>query len=186
VVSDDTTNANNAYGPFLGKAIGQVIEAPDTLLSSITVWRPDWDSSAVGVHLFIFGVDESNAHPIFEDMVLNGPTLTIYKGEIPGEPIKVQFVFDPPFALPHKGRYGFFFQGANCWQGEPWRLFVDTNNHYAYGNYWVSNRSQGPGCPIYDPLGGYDTDIVFEAVYCDDAQTPAIRKTWGELKLIYR
>jgi len=78
------------------------------------------------------------------------------------------------------------FQSPDCWLGEPWRLWVDENNHYLYGVEWESNRSTGPGCPIYDPAGGYGADLIFRVTFCRDVVTPTRKHSWGSLKLHYR
>jgi hypothetical protein len=181
-VANDSTYANDGSGPFLGKAIGQTFLAPDTLLSTITVWSPR--PVYIGVHLFLFDTD-STGRPIMPGPMLDGPTLTAPESLALGELAVLRFVFDPPFALPHRGEFAMFFQGADCAQGEPWRLEVDTLAHYASGAYWESNRSQTSGCPIYSPFW-FPIDFVFRVEFCEDAVTGTHRRTWGELKLLYR
>lgn len=186
-IANDSTYATTQGGPLYGDAVGQVFYTPnDTLISSVTVWRPGTYISGVGAHLFIFGTDH-NGRPNTNDLILDGPTVTVVGPAESGHLIVMSFVFDPPIALPHSGRqYAIMFQAANCFLGEPWRLMIDENNHYPYGVFWDSNRSTGPGCPIYDPLGYYYADLCFSITFCTSAATPTLKRSWGRLKLLYR
>src|SRR5882762_558921 len=116
-VANDSAYANDGSGPFLGRAIGQTFDAPDTLVSSITVWSAF--SVYIGVHLFLFDTD-STGRPVMPGPLLDGRTLTAPAPLESGQRAVLTFAFDPPFALPHRGRFGMFFQGAGCAQGEPW------------------------------------------------------------------
>jgi len=95
------------------------------------------------------------------------------------------FVFDPPVVLPHPGYYAMFFQGEDCYDGEPWRLLFNTTNSYPFGIHWVTGRSQNV-CVLRPPAGGGDNDdLIFEIHFCDRT-TPAKRQSWGTLKTLYR
>src|SRR5258706_12223630 len=57
-VANDSTNGTNAYGPYLGSAIGQVFYTPvDTLITSIRVWRSALPT-VYGRKLFFFGTEK--------------------------------------------------------------------------------------------------------------------------------
>src|SRR5262245_21198894 len=105
-IMNDSTYYDDASGPFLGKAIGQTFNAPDSLLSAITVWSPR--PVYIGVHLFLFNTD-ADGRPIMPGPLLDGPTLTAPDPLAPGQYAVLKFVFDPPFPLPHRGEFGMFF-----------------------------------------------------------------------------
>ena len=188
VVANDTSKATFAGGPFLGSAIGQVFFAPETLITEIDVWRPADYQSAIGAHIFVTGVDTTRV-PAFPDVGMkfqDGPTVTVYDSDPPGQLIRVPFVFDPPVVLPHPGLYAMFFQAEDCWDGEPWRLLFSQNNDYPFGILWVTGRSQN-GCYLPAPAGGGDNDdLIFEIRFCSEGVTPTRRRSWGTLKAIYR
>lgn len=187
VVSNDTTNATNAGGPFLGSAIGQVFFAPESIITEIDVWRPAGYVSEIGAHIFITGVDSSRS-PVYPDVgkiFQNGPDVTVIDSDPPGQLIRVPFVFDPPVVLPHPGYYTMFFQATGCWDGEPWRLLFSQHNNYPYGILWLTGRSTN-GCVLRGPAGGGDNDdLVFEAHFCSEA-TAIVRSSWGKVKVLYR
>ena len=185
-VANDSTFANTAQAPVLADVIGQVFYTADTLLTSITVWRPTTDVTPFGMHLFLFSAD-SNGQPDTDDLILNGPTLIIPGPAAPGHLLTVQYVFDSPVILPHPGQYAMAFKPASCYIGQPWWIMIDTNNHYPDGWFWESERSDFyPDCPIYSPTRTYYVDLCFRATFCKDAVTAARRQTWGALKLLYR
>src|SRR5437870_3497495 len=98
VVANDTTNASNAFGPILGTAMGQVFFAPETLITEIDVWRPADYQSVIGAHIFVTGVDTIRT-PMLPDVGMifqDGPTVTVYDSDPPGQLIRMPFVFDPP------------------------------------------------------------------------------------------
>src|ERR1044072_7871835 len=102
VVENDTSKATAAWGPILGQAIGQVFFAPETLITEIDVWRPADYQSAIGAHIFITGVDTTRS-PAFPDVGMkfqDGPTVTVYDSDPPGQLIRMPFAFDPPVVLP--------------------------------------------------------------------------------------
>ena len=180
---NDSAYWNNGTGPSLGKAIGQAFYAPESLLISITVWSPR--SVYLGVHLYICDTDASG-RPIVSPPILDGPSLTAPSPLDSGQIATLQWVFDPPLILPHRGLFVMFFKSSPCTQGEPWRLLEDRNAHYVYGSYWATNRSLSADCPIFAPHVFPETDLVFRNEYCVDATTQVLRGTWGRLKILYR
>jgi len=123
----DTSLANtgqgfyNAYGTFSGRALGQTFRAVDTVITRITVWRPPNDVDAVGTRLFVTIVDTNQTPdlPITQGIIQNGPEVFIRDdSEDPGRPIRMDFIIDPPLALPRSGIYAFFLQRAGCDAGE--------------------------------------------------------------------
>jgi hypothetical protein len=96
------------------------------------------------------------------------------------------FVLDPPLALPRRGLYAFFVQAENCNPAEAWRLLADDNNDYPYGIYWITPRAI-TACWLRPVGGGADyADLIFEIEFCSNTQTPTRRRSWGQLKTLYR
>jgi hypothetical protein len=154
----------------------------------VTVWRPPNDRSAIGAHLWVVRVDSSFVlpRPDVSKVLLDGPTVTVYDSNPPGQIIEMPFVIDPPLVLPGRGQYAWLLQPAGCWQGEAWEIAADYNNPYSDGVYWQSGRVQGS---CY--LRGFDvwedsTDLLFKVDFCVDQTTPTLKKSWGALKVIYR
>jgi len=174
-------------GPILGQAIGQVFLAPETLITEIDVWRPANYQSVIGAHIFITGVDTTRT-PAFPDVGMkfqDGPTVTVYDSDPPGQLIRMQFVFNPPVVLPRPGYYAMFFQGEDCYDGEPWRLLFSEHDDYPFGILWITGRSE-ISCHLAPPDGGGDLDdLIFEIHFCDQS-TPTRRQSWGKLKALYR
>jgi len=188
VVANDTSKATAAGGPISGEAIGQVFFAPETLITEIDVWRPAGNQSVIGARILVTGVDTTRVPPFpevgmkFQD----GPTVTVYDSDPPGQLIRMPFVFDPPVVLPRPGTYAMFFQAENCYDAEPWRLLFSWNNDYPYGILWVTGHSQ-LSCRLPPPAGGGDNDdLIFEIHFCDDRSTPTRHESWGRLKVLYR
>ncbi len=87
-----------------GSAVGESFVADDTLIKSISVWRHAVGSGDYGfpMKLWVVGTD-STGYPQPYDVVLEGPTLRVPADSGASRPIKVQYVFDPPLALPSRG-----------------------------------------------------------------------------------
>lgn len=180
---------NTFVGPINGRALGQTFFAPETLLSRLTVWRPPNFPSVVGAHLFITGVDTTRTppRPVTSEILLDGPTLTVYDSDPPGQLIAMRFVIDPPLALPRPGLYAFFLQPEDCNTGEVWNIIANNLNPYPYGIYWITGRTAFLPCFLRAVDGGSDnTDLLFDIEFCQAATTPVRSRTWGRLKTIYR
>lgn len=188
VVALDTSLANDELGTFSGRAIGQTFRAVDTLITRVTVWRPANDIDAVGTHLFITTVDTSYvpAKPITQGIVQDGPTVLVRGNDVPGPLIRLDFILDPPCALPHPGIFAFFLQREHCDPGES--RFVSSNaNPYPDGISWISGSVAFLPCYLRSVDGGGDLwDVIFEIEFCHDITTPVRPTTWGRLKILYR
>ena len=104
----------------------------------------------------------------------------------PGYLIRMDFVLDPPLALPHPGLYAFFLQLEACDAGEI-SFIASDHNPYPDGIFWLSGRVTTLPCFLRQVDGGEDsTDVIFEMGFCRAASTPVRRHTWGKLKVIYR
>jgi hypothetical protein len=181
--------ANTARGTLSGDALGQTFRAVDTLITRITVWRPANDIDAVGTHLFVTTVETADAppRPITQGILQDGPSVFVRddSGNL-GQPIRMDFVIDPPLALPRPGIYAFFLRRDGCDLGET-RIVASTANPYPDGIYWVTGTVAFLPCYLRSVVGGGDNDdLIFEIEFCKDATTPTSRPTWGQLKLHYR
>jgi hypothetical protein len=187
VVGLDPGTANNAFGVFFGRAVGQSFLAQDTVISKLTVWRPPNNLSVVGAHLFITAVDTtvSPPRPDTGQILLDGPTVTVFDSNPPGQLIEMEFVLNPPLILPRPGRYAWFLQADACNQGDVWEIVADDRNLYSDGIAWITGRAN-LGCYLAPVEGGDDNlDLISHIEFCT-ATTPTIPASWGALKVIYR
>lgn len=149
------------------------------------MWRPAVQTPYGGqLKLWITEADTAGV-PQVDRKVLDGPVITVPFGD--GiHPIKMEWLFDPPFPLPHRGRYYF---AAQDWCGGHWDLLVNLNDAYSGGNAWRSGITcfDPDGCYLYrppDPFWSYD--LVFTIEFCQEGTTAVRRGSWGQLKVIYR
>jgi hypothetical protein len=167
----DTSKANGLDGPILGEAVGQVFLATDTLIHAITGW-----------HLFITRAD-SLGRPVPSSILLDGPTVVNPYGD-GVHPIPMRFVFDPPYALPHRGYYYFAIQANPC--DGFFNMELNGTNAYPDGSVWLNGRTLFSGCRLRDfPEQFSQVDMVFTIEFCDLA-TPVRRESWGNVKARYR
>ena len=140
--------------------------AGDTLIHSISVWRraqPAYDDRPR--QLFITEVfdDSYGGTPDVNRVLLTGPVLVIPDGD-GVHPVEYRWVFDPPFALPHQGKF-FFDIMADPFTVCP--VAADSTNPYPDGITWYTG-------PVWDcsqpgqPFGPeYPTwDLAFEVQFC--------------------
>jgi hypothetical protein len=178
-VGIDTSRANTYAGAFFGRSVAQVFYAPDTLIESITVWRPDTNNNDSGMHLFITEVDSLNRPDTFE-ILLDGPTI-VDPGVVERP---VVFAFDPPFALPRKGNFAFALKDESVACFGIFSLLADSTESYPYGGAYSIH-------PFVSCLGlgwlsySLHSDIIFQMVLCGET-VPTIPETWGRLKARYR
>jgi hypothetical protein len=181
----DTSQANNSGGAFLGEAPGQTFLARDTLIRSLTVWRvASEDTNLFGMHLYITDTD-STGMPLTDHVVLDGPTLYNPYGD--GiHPIPFQWVFDPPTALPARGQYAFFLQMSPCVLGYFDLIARESDEDlYADGHFWWTDRSLT--CALRQSLNSNPrADMIFKVEFCRTGIVPVRRKSWGEIKTMYR
>ncbi|TMQ50989.1 MAG: hypothetical protein E6K72_10960 [Candidatus Eisenbacteria bacterium] len=184
----DSSIWNTGRGTFFGRALGQTFLAFDTVITRITVWRTPNNINAVGTHLFVTTVDAAQQppRPMTQGILQDGPTVFIRDSDPPGQLVRMDFIIEPPLALPRPGLYAFFLQREGCDIGET-RLTASTDNPYPYGIYWITGRTAGGPCALRSVGGGEDyTDLIFEIEFCRTDATPVRGRTWGELKLLYR
>lgn len=177
----DSTQTNTSTSPVLGEAIGQVFTTDDTLIQSITVWRLALDSPNFnGIKLYI---TELNALGIPDalDIILDGPVVFMPYGD-GVNPIPINYVFDPPFALPHRGLFCFALQTSPHCYGS-WNIYSNKSDPYPTGSMWIFARSD---CFLREGPNDYpDVDLTFRIRFCDSS-TSASERTWGTLKIRYR
>lgn len=185
----DTSMRTGSVPGDLGAAQGQTFVALDTVVTQITVWRPKGNRSVIGADLFVTRVDSSFSppRPNTRAILLVGPTIHQYDSEPPGQYIPMRFPIDPPLVLPGAGQYAFLVRPEGCFFGAAWYIITSVHNPYPDGLQWVTGRVSQPPCYLRPVVGGSDsTDIIFEIEYCRDVMTPTKRRTWGELKILYR
>jgi len=188
VAGNDPLGWNSSRRTFLGKALGQTFLSTDTLIARITVWRYPNNLNYGGDHLFVTTVDTANYapfRPVTTDVIRSGPTVVVVDSDPPGLPIRMDFVLDPPLALPHLGIYAFFVQREGCDAGET-SIIANEPGRYPFGNYW--RTGQTAFLPCYLPSADFweDLDLCFEMEFCHDSSTPVHGESWGQLKVIYR
>jgi hypothetical protein len=180
----DTSYANAEESSIgLGEAMGQTFLARDTLIESITTWRPaqpnPWDE---GYQLFILATDSTGA-PDANHILLEGPIEYAINGD-GVHPVPLVFTFDPPFQLPGPGEYEVAFLGAPCTGTTI--LILNGNNAYPDGGFWLHGRSFISGCRVRpDPRQLGPDDMIFEVEFCSPT-VPTLPATWGRVKASYR
>jgi hypothetical protein len=143
-----------------------VFFATDTLIHSITVWGPaPVDNSPR--HLFITETVEDSVYGFgpAPDVwrVLFGPSLMTPSWDGVHAP-QYRCVFDPPFALPHRGKF-FFDMMANEWI--PFPVLAITTDPYPDGAAWETGPvwdCSRPGQPFSLDLPAWD--LAFEVQLC--------------------
>ena len=182
-VGVDTSQADRdlGVGALDGEAPGETFSANDTLIGSISVWRPAVQANDPDpMKLWITEVD-STGMPLTDRVVLDGPAIQATGDGI--HPTEVRYGFSPPVALPHRGR--FFFAIQELCYGY-FDLLSNTGDAYLGGDTWRTGRSYLSGCslrPYPDKLS--NTDLIFTIVFCSTT-TPVRTNSWGQLKLRYR
>ena len=172
-------------GSFLdmGKCLGQTFYAADTVISRIRVWRLALNQPNVSpMKMWITTVNEYG-RPLTDGVIREGPVVQVIYGDgVHHTPI--DFDFDPPVVLPIRGRYAFFVQQI-CTGF--FSIMVSLHDVYPDGIAWLTDRSQYAGCFLASgPDGFVDADMIFDVVFCDTKTTDTKRKSWGQVKTIYR
>jgi hypothetical protein len=178
----DTTRAylGGSIGAMFGEGVGETFVANDTLIESVTVWRPaPEDTNYTPIKFWIINVDPVSGYPQPASPILSGDTLTVPFGDHV-HATAIQYVFSPPYALPHKGTYAFVFQETCAGYND---LLMDLQDDYPSGQAFRTNP-RNDGCVL---LGGswLGVDLIFTIDFCDTT-TPVRRETWGKLKVLYR
>lgn len=178
---------NSARPAVFGRSVGQTFYALDPLITRITVWRYPTELTYVPIHLFVTLVDTVNhapPRPNTVGMIWHGPSVDGGNSDPPGLPIRMDFVLDPPLALPGRGTYAFFVQREGCDPGGSFFVAKEPGD-YPRGTYWITGRTLNLPCYLARVDAWEDLDLCFEVEYCRDATTPTRRGTWGQLKVRY-
>src|SRR5262245_42392113 len=185
----DTSHANLRDGVFNGRAWSQVFLAEDTLIASITVWRPITSGGLLTpVRVFILEVipygygPDTLVGPDPSRILLEGPQSSVPFS--PDHPVPVRFDLDPPFALPRQGTFAFAVKDDDLYCSGIYGFLFDSLNTYPYGNAWKISPNDycGLGLGVF-PYP--ERDFIFQIEFCEEA-VPVRSRTWGALKAIYR
>ena len=138
--------------------------------------------------LYISEVD-STERPITDQLLLDGPSVVLTIDGDGVTPERVDFVFNPPFALPRTGKFFFAIKGGLCVSVVD--LLSDTTNSYPHGKAWKVEPAtllcEDLGCCPWD-FGG-NIDLIFDIEFCLSSTTDVPfprRDSWGKLKAFYR
>lgn len=178
-------NSAEVFDP-LGDLTGQTFYASDTLLRSLSVWRvASQDTNIWGLRLFIVKAD-SAGRPMQDSVVFVGPELFVDGDGDFDTPTEFKWVFDPPVALPHRGRFTFLVRVAPCvFWGYVDMLATDHLDLYPGGCLWLLTR--GATCLVGGSRrSNCRADMIFRIEFCRDSTTPVQRDTWGKLKSKFR
>ena len=185
-VGVDTSFANQKAVVWIGHSWNQVFTVSDTLINSIAVWRPARnDSMYFPIKLYVLDVDSSFGlqRPNTKQIVLDGPRIVV-PGDGDGRPIRVEWAFSPPLALPHRGQFAFQVKEDLC--GGSFALLSTSNDVYPGGDAWQTDPNVGcVGAGCCPGSAYYARDLVFEVEFCSDA-VPTLPATWGRVKAAYR
>ena len=185
-VAVDTTQTDTTVLAWGCRGYGQVFLATDTLIQSISIWRPA-QPALDGRPRYLFITEtfvnpaDSRVYPDVERLLLDAGSLVNLVGD--GiHPVEYRWVFDPPFALPYRGRF-FFDILASFFSS--WLIPAATADPYPDGEAWETGPvvDCSPGWPRASPP---QADLVFEVRFCATGATPALPKSWGRLKVMYR
>lgn len=163
---------------------GQVFQAQDTLIRSISVWRPALPAAdPYPYRLFITSTDGTGRPTpgTYISPILTGPALVIPMSDSL-RPVRYQYLFDPPVALPYRGLFTFSIVSTEL---SLIRVLGVTTNWYPQGQAWfLDGDSQ---CLPSDGYSrGPNIDIAFEIEFCSLGPTTVQKKSWGQLKILYR
>ena len=184
-IGTDGSKWNSGFYLSNGHSRGETFVATDTLIQSITVWRSARpDSNLTPMHLFITGVDSVSGYPVTWPILLDGPVLVVPYGD-GVHPVPIKFNLDPPFALPHPGRY-FFAVKENTCLGFFFTLLADTTDPYPEGQcFFTSANYSCAGLGGSVGINSRFADLIFNIEFCEPA-VPTRSATWGNVKSLYR
>jgi len=178
----DTVGATIIAAGFFGKGPGQTFVATDTLIGAITVWRMTEQSyNPYPMKLWILEVD-STGYPLSDRVIYEGPQIQVLYGD--GiHPVEIRFDLDPPVALPGAGQYAFIVQ--NLCAGN--FILLGVPDSYAQGQLWLSSRTNFSGCILSETMQSFsESDLSCKIEFCKGGPTPSRRRSWGQVKTIYR
>lgn len=178
--------ANNVSTPILGEQPGQTFTAPESLMTFLRVWRhASNDSNIIGMKLCLTATAPDGT-PDLKQILYCGPTVVHFRSDHV-HPTEFRWDFDPPFVLPYRGKFAFFILEDPC-MGR-WDMLASENPPlYPGGEMWYTSRSNCILGPLLQAglISYFEYDHVFQAGFCKDAPTAALRKSWGRLKMLYR
>jgi hypothetical protein len=138
--------------------------------------------------LYISEVD-STERPIPTQLLLDGPSVILTTIGDGVTPERVDFVLDPPFALPRTGKFFFAIKDELCFGAAD--LLSDTTNSYPHGKAWITEPAtqlcEDLGCCPWDR--GVNIDLIFDIVFCLSSTTDVPfpkGDSWGKIKSHYR
>ena len=186
-ITVDTSLANIEPLVWVRHSWNQLFVAEDTLIRSITVWRPARnDSMDTPMKLYITEVDSSFGlqRPDTKKILLDGPNIVVPAGD--GiHPIQCTWILDPPFNLPRRGQFSFQVKEDLC--GGGFLILGSTSNPYPFGGAWQTDQNvdcRAAGCcPQEYPWHG-EMDLVFQIESCD-LSVPTVSSSWGRMKASY-
>ncbi len=158
------TLADTVVSPFSCRGWGQEFVAADTLIHSISVWRLAQPAySDTPRQLFITDPFDPLVVGDVIPLLLTGSVLVIPNGD-GVHPVEYRWTFDPPFALPRRGKF-FFEIMADNWTVCP--VAADSTNPYPDGVTWETSpvwdcSRPGPPFDIEHPTW----DLAFEVQFC--------------------
>lgn len=181
----DTTQASFLIADWFSNQAAEVFDAPETVLTAITVWQ--WPHAAafrLG-KLYVMEVDTlaGIVRPDEKKILLEGPALPGTSGD-GTQATPLTWFLDPPLILPRRGQFAFEIAPGSCGDGS--MVFVGrSGDPYPGGSYWsFDSGGCGPGCCPDNPWDG-TIDLAFRADFCE--QAVATRpETWGRLRAAYR
>jgi hypothetical protein len=187
VVGLDTSYADTILYAIDSRGYGQVILVRDTLVSSVTAWKPAQpDTFPTPAVLYVTNVDSTGFPNTFGVLYTSPVTGGPFGDGI--HPIPLTFNIDPPLVLPGRGRYFFVVVQQNVAFGMcigVVRLLGNKDNAYADGGGFKTGisgcDSSGPGGVASPPS---NLDMIFQITFCNTS-TPVRHSTWGELKSRY-
>jgi len=152
-----------------GRGYGQVFVAQDTLIQSISTWRPgDPPIDAVPRYLFITETFESDCcgtAPVEGAVLLDAGPLVSKDGD-GVHPVEYRWVFDPPFALPYRGKFFLDVMGECGWTIN---TLASTASPYTDGLAWYTSPIANCYYPGSGRISYPHDDMVFQVQFCATA-----------------
>ncbi len=165
----------------LTHGLAQTFDAPDTLVSTVSVWLPASRLQlTIPLHLRLVATD-GDGRPDPDAVIADGGSMDRGRADGP-DAARFTYEFDPPVMLPSPGRYALVLVPDVC-NAIP--VMVDDADDYPDGELWeLAQRQCGQRLTsVSDHFGG--TDLAFRVEFCEGG-TATTGRTWGELKTRYR
>ncbi len=166
-IGRDPSAADTVIVEYLSRCVGQVFTAPDSLLVSLTIWRPALpDSNSAPRHLFIVDVDSAGV-PIPTSIVVDGGSIVNFTGDRT-HPVPYRFQFDPPAVLPHRGRYCFVAPFDQCLGAIS--ILASLSDPLDGGGTWAIRTNNFANCVYPSGLPSFLSHVVYviyQAEFCN-------------------